>query len=241
MEKLISYIKTHYYFPRCSGWIFVVLFITFSLSYHYDTILFLHPQSVHMWRQCDCLSITMNYFQDNNTFLQPSVHNLGRDGTGKTAGECPLLYFSIGQLWKIFGYHEYIYRLIILLFFFFGLFAFFKMLENKLRDSVLALLFSFLLFTSPSIVFYANNFLMNIPAFSLALTGLYFFFKFIETTKTRYLYLFAISYAFAGLLKVTSLLSFAAIFGLFLFELIDVKGEPDKKSFQHPKIQILPF
>ena len=241
MKNLLTGIKKHYYFPHYSGWIFIVLFLLFSVIYNYYSILFLPPQSLHIWRQCDCLSITMNYFQDNNPFLQPSVHNLGRDGTGKTVSEFPLLYFLIGQLWKIFGHHEYIYRSIILLFFFLGLFSLYKMFENTLKDSILAILFSLLLFTSPTLVFYANNFLMNIPAFSLALIGLYFFFKFSETSKNRYLYLFTLSYILAGLLKITSLLSFLAIFGLFLIELFDVRVMQDKKIFQHPKKQILLF
>lgn len=241
MKKLIAGIKKHYYFPRYSGWIFLVLFLIFSVIYNYYSILFLPPQSLHIWRQCDCLSITMNYFQDNNPFLQPSVHNLGGDGTGKTVSEFPLLYFSIAQLWKIFGHHEYIYRFIVLLFFFIGLFSLLKLFENILKDSILAIIFSLLLFTSPVLVFYANNFLMNIPAFSLALTGLYFFFKFSETSKNRYLYLFTLFYALAGLLKITSLLSFLAIFGLFLLELFDVKVIQDRKIFQHPKKQVLSF
>jgi len=82
---------------------------------------------------------------------------------------------------------------------------------------------------------------MNIPAFSLALIGLYFFFKFSETSKNRYLYLFTLFYALAGLLKITSLLSFLAIFGLFLLELFDVKVIQDRKIFQHPKKQIISF
>jgi len=47
-------------------------------------IFFKRPQSIHQWRQCDCLSITMNYFQDNNSFFEPSIHHLANDGTGKT-------------------------------------------------------------------------------------------------------------------------------------------------------------
>jgi 4-amino-4-deoxy-L-arabinose transferase-like glycosyltransferase len=183
----------------------------------------------------------MNYFQDNNPFLQPSVHNLGSDGTGKSVSEFPLLYYAIGQLWKIFGHHEFIYRFLVLLFFFFGLLSLHKLIENILKDSILALIFTLLLFSSPTLVFYANNFLMNIPAFSLALIGLYFFFRFTETSKNRYFYLFALSYALAGLLKITSLLSFVAIFGLFLLELSGVQMMQEKKIFQHPKKQLLLF
>ena len=111
-------IQKNYYFPKYSKWIFTFSFLIFSIVYNYQDILFKSPQSIHLWRQCDCLSITMNYYQDNNPFFKPSIHNLGRDGTGKTVSDFPLIYFSVAELWKVFGYHEFIYRLVVVLFFF---------------------------------------------------------------------------------------------------------------------------
>jgi len=238
INEFIQAIKKNNYFPKYSGWIFIFLFLIISIAYDYQDILLKSPQSVHLWRQCDCLSITMNYYQDNNPFFEPSIHNLGRDGTGKTASDFPLIYFSIAQLWKFFGYHQYIYRLIILLFFFSGLFALFKIFENTLKDSILAITGCLFLFTSPTLVYYANNFLMDIPALSLAMIGLYFFFKFNQSSSNKHLYLFAFFYAIAGLLKISSLISFIAIIVLFIFELFNVKLNPAGKIFKHPQKQI---
>jgi hypothetical protein len=187
-----------------------------------------------MWRQCDCLSITLNYYQDNNPFFEPSIHNLGIDGTGKTVSDFPLIYYTVAQLWKLFGYHEFIYRLVVLMFFFSGLFALFKIFENVLKDSVLAITGSLFLFTSPTLVYYANNFLMDIPAFSLAIIGLYFFFRFSRSSSNKHFYLFAFFYAMAGLLKISSLLSFIAIAGIFVFELFNVKINAGRKIFLEP-------
>ncbi|MBC8486527.1 MAG: glycosyltransferase family 39 protein [Bacteroidetes bacterium] len=183
----------------------------------------------------------MNYFQDNNPFFEPSVYYLGSDGTGKTVSDFPLIYFSVAQLWKIFGHHEFIYRLIVLLFFFSSLIALFKIFENTLKDSVLAIIFPLFLFTSPTLVYYANNFLMDIPAFSLAIIGLYFFFRFYQSSKNKYLYLFIFFNAIAGLLKISSLMSFIAVLGLFMLEFFNVKLNPDRKIFQHPLKQIFPL
>ncbi len=232
-------IQKHSYFPKYSKWIFTFLLLSFSFVYNYQDILFKSPQSVHLWRQCDCLSITLNYYQDNNPFFEPSIHNLGSDGTGKTVSDFPLIYYSVAQLWKVFGFHEFIYRLVVLLFFFSGLFALFKIFENVLKDSVLAITGSLFLFTSPTLVYYANNFLMDIPAFSLAVIGLYYFFRFSRSSSNKHLYLFAIFYALAGLLKISSLLSFIAIAGIFVLELFKVKFYPDRKIFQNPLKQAL--
>lgn len=187
-----------------------------------------------MWRQCDCLSCTMNYFQDNNSFFHPSVHNLGRASTGKAISDFPIIYFLVAQLWKIFGYHEFIYRLFILVIFFSGLFALFKIFENSLKDSILGIIFSLLLFTSPVIVYYANNFLMDIPAFSMSIIGLYFFLKYYESAKNKHFYLFIGFYILAGLLKITSLITYISIFGLFILELFGIELGNRKKIFQHP-------
>ena len=99
--------KISKYFPEI---IFFTIFITLFFIYDFDNISFLRPQSVHQWRQCDCLSQSLNYYQDNNSFWQPQMNYLGKDDTGKTASDFPLLYFSAAKLWKLFGYHEYIYR-----------------------------------------------------------------------------------------------------------------------------------
>jgi len=183
----------------------------------------------------------MNYYQDNNPFFEPSIHNLVRDETGKTVSDFPLIYYSIAELWKVFGHHEFIYRLIVLLFFFTSLFALFKIFENTLKDSILAITSTLFLFTSPTLVYYANNFLNDIPAFSLAIIGLYFFFRYRQSSANKHLYLFAFFYAIAGLLKISSLLSFIAIVGLFVLELFNVKLDPEKKIFQHPLKQIFVF
>jgi hypothetical protein len=237
----IQVIKKHHYFPKYSPWIFISLFILISFIYSYHEILFKPAQSNHLWRQCDCLSITMNYYQDNNPFFEPSVHNLGRDGTGKTVSEFPLIYYAVGKIWKLTGHNELVYRLIILLFFFSGLFALFKYFEHALKDSILAISCSMFLFTSPTLVYYANNFLMDIPAFSLALTGLYFFYRFSQSSSNKHLYIFSACYALGGLLKISSLLSFMAILGIFCLELININIHKNKKIFKNPWKQGIPL
>ena len=238
-KEIEKAINKYRYFPKYSPWIFIVLFFSISVIYNYQHILFYPPQSLHQWRQCDCLSITLNYYQNNAPFFEPAVNNLGWDGTGKTVSDFPLVYFIVGKLWKIFGQQESIYRMIVLLFFFSGLFALFKIFEDRLKDSVLALTGSLLMFTSPTLVYYANNFLMNIPALSLAMIGLLFFFRFVQTSSNKHLLLFCLFYSLAGLLKISSLLSFMAILGLFALELLGIKPIRDRKIFNRPIQQSL--
>ncbi len=241
IKYLSDKIKSNYFSPQYSKWILLLLVVIISLVYNYNTILFALPQSIHQWRQSDCLSITMNYYQDDNAFLEPSMNYLGRDGTGKTISEFPLIYYFVGQIWKITGHHEFIFRLFNLLLFFSGIFALFKIFENVLKDSFIALFGALILFTSPIVVYYANNFLMNVSGLSLALIGLYFFFRFYSTSKNKYLFISCGFYLFSGLLKITSLISFFAIFSLFALELFSVKLKGQTKLFRQPLIQVIPF
>jgi 4-amino-4-deoxy-L-arabinose transferase-like glycosyltransferase len=183
----------------------------------------------------------MNYYQDNNNFFAPAVHHLGRDGTGKTVSDFPVIYFTVAQFWKLFGQQEFILRGINLLIFFVGLISLFRVLETVLKDSFIAMSAVALLFTSPILIYYANNFLMDVPAFSIALIGLYFFTKFYYTKKNKYLVIFAVFYALAGLLKISSMIGFIAISILFILEALGVKLKENGRIFSEPLKQSLVF
>ncbi|MCF6242622.1 MAG: glycosyltransferase family 39 protein [Bacteroidales bacterium] len=226
-----------YYFPKISGFVFISIFTVLFFIYNFDDILLMRPQSVHQWRQCDCLAFTQTYYKDKNAFFEPQVLYLGEDNTGKTATEFPIIYCTIAQLWKIFGKEEFVYRSFVLLLSFIGLFSLFKMSEDILKDSFLALWISFILFSSPMLVYYANNFLMNVPAFSIALVALYFFYLFYKKSKNKYLYISVILYTLAGLIKIPALSSFMAIIGLLIWEQLKII-KTDKKIFFDIKTQL---
>lgn len=229
------------YFPKYSIWIFLVIFIAVSLIYSYDEILFLPAQSIHLWRQCDCLSQAMTYYRDGSSFFEPAVYNLGSDGTGRAVSDFPAIYYLTAKIWNFTGPVESVMRMINILIFILGMSALFKISERVLKDSLFALFIVILLFSSPFLVYYANNFLMDVPAFSFALVGMYFFMRFYFSKKQLHLYLFAASFAIAGLLKISALMGFLAVFGVFLFDVIGVKFNNGQKVFQKPIIQLIPF
>ncbi len=229
------------YFPRYSYLLFILALLSLSIFYNYHEIISLRPQSIHQWRQSDCLSFTSSYYH-GNSFLQPSVHNLGDDGSGKTASDFPLIYYMIGQLWKIFGPGEYMYRLLVIILSFTGLFALFKSTEKILKDSLWALSIVLVLFTSTTLVYYTNNFLMNIPAFAFALGGWYFFMLFYQKEQNRHLYISMLFFGIGGLLKVPSTISYIAISGVFLLEWINIyRFKVGEKIFKTPLKQIIPL
>lgn len=231
-------INKSWYFPRYSHWVFIILFLALSLFYRYDKYLFYPPQSFHQWRQCDCLSLTTNYTSESNKFHEPSMHFLGYDGTGRTISDFPLIYWSVGQIWKLTGKHEYIYRLLVLLIFMTGLLSLFKITESLTRDSLIGISTGLLLYTSPTLSYYAGNFLMDIPALSLAMIGLYFFFRYYATGNVKFLLITALFYMVGGLLKIPSFMSFVAITAILFFELLGIKMKNEGKIFQKPVLTV---
>jgi len=203
---------------RATGSIlFIISFLAISWYYDYHQILTYKPQSIHKWRQSDCASITLNYYQHGMSFFHPEVHNLASDNrtTGYAAGESPILYYFIASLYKLFGHHDLIYRLVNTLILFLGLFALFKLLEEWFHDTIWGILLALLFFTSPVVVYYGNNYLTDTTSFAFVLMGWYFFFKFYTFRKQRQIYFSLLFFTIAGLLKVTAAINVFAILGLF--------------------------
>ena len=242
--KLFNSKKVFFYNPKYSKWIFLLLLILVSLFYQYHKILFLRPQGVHQWRQADCISFTMNYYKEGMHFFNPSIHNLISDNgtSGLTMGEFPALYYFNALLWKIFGPHEFICRLVNMLITFLGLFALFKIFEDVLKDSFWAIGLSLLFFTSPMYVYYSSNFLTNAPAFSLVLIAWYFFYQFYKNEKLIWLFGSLMILLLAALLKITASISFILLLFLFFIELFKLyKFKNGRKIFNKPQIQFIPF
>ena len=190
--------------------IFIVCFFGLTILYHYYQIFFLHPQSIHLWRQTDCLSIALNYYEHGMHFFSPEIHNqLADDGeSGYSAGEFPILYYGVALVWKVFGYHESSYRVIVLIISFCGFFALYKMMEGLLKDTFWGITISLLIFTSPILAYYSVNFLTNIPALSFSLIGWYFFYTYYVSKRTKYLYFAMVFFMMAALLKIPEAINF---------------------------------
>ncbi len=239
-------VQGYYFRPKISGWVFLGILFILGFIYQYHEILFLRPQSIHVWRQTDCLSIALNYYQQHNPFLEPSLCFLGADGTGKTMSEFPILNYTAAKLWSVFGYHEFIYRLLVLSISFTALVLLFKTTEKILSDSYWAILVCVLLFTSPILVFYSNNFLANVPALSFVFIAWFFFYKYYKNGQNSFFILACVFFTLAGLLKASASVSYVSLFLIYLLErskLIEFrKGAPVfSKSIWTFLLLIAPF
>jgi hypothetical protein len=167
------------------------------------------------------------------------------DVTGKrgVASEFPILYYVIGNIWKITGQQEWIFRFVNVLIAFLGMFYLFKLFSELFHSIFPTLFLSFFLFTSPIYIYYTNNFLADATALNLVFVGWYQFYQFYKIHKTRLLIYTLILFTVAGLIKISSLFSFFALGGIALFETVGWIKPKSKTLFKpiHILFFILPF
>lgn len=214
LSNLLSMTAKSGHIPLKTRLLFLAMLVIMFFLYRYPYSIRKGPYSIHMWRQACDLTWTKNYLEEGFQFFKPSVHWTSLNNRDQAAQQFPIINYTVALLWGIFGQHEFIFRLLNLLIVYLGLFYLFKLSYNILADPFWALYIPVLLFTSPVLVFYANNFLPNAPAFGLALIGLYHYWKFVQTKKVKFFYISIFIYLLAGLIKATALLSFMAILSI---------------------------
>lgn len=196
-------------------------------------IIQLRPQSVHVWRQTDCLSYTLNYYQNNQPFFEPQTHTLLGDN-GRTVSEFPILYFITAKFYQVFGPQESILRIINFLIFAYGCFCLLWLGFEIMKNKWLAFIPAAITFTSPYLYYYALNFLPDVPALSLALAGTFFLFRYLNTQRIRWAYLSAAMFCLGALLKISAGISLVALISvLLLFVLIKNEKHVPKKHYIH--------
>jgi Dolichyl-phosphate-mannose-protein mannosyltransferase len=221
--------------------LFFLVLLAISLIYDYHKILFLRPESIHQWRQTDSLSITLNYLRGGFNFFNPKMHCMDGAANVQAVSEFPIIYYLVAILWKIFGYHEFIFRLVSLSFFFSGLLALHQFFLDLLKDTFWAIAITALVFTSPVIAIYANNFIPDVPSLSLNMIAWYFFWKFFNTSLQKYFVYALLFFLFACLIKVTSAICLVAIIGIYVFESLGIMKFKDSKIFKNKISPIFGF
>lgn len=190
---------------------FLLLVVLFSL-YGVFSQFFSGILPIHEWRKTDSLSIALNYSK-GAAFLEPQTQWIAANGNRHAAAEFPIIYYLLGSLWKIIGYHEWISKALSLSLLFMSISLFSSVLEELFQHKQKALLFSFILASSPVLIFYADTLLPNIYAFSFLLLGGFGVFHFLRSKQVFWLGFLTLFLGLAVLLKITSLiaiLTFAA-------------------------------
>lgn len=198
--------------------LFSFLSVVSFLFFHYYNFFNIAPQSLHVWRQSDCLAFTLNYFE-GQSFFQPRVFNYLNDN-GYCAGECPLIYFIVGKLWQLTGVQYWIFKGIQLLIFYAGAWALLKINLIFNPSKFFAFVILGIYYSSPLIMIYAPSYLADVPSLSFTWLGLYYFLTYQTSEKKLYLILSPICFLIAMLLKANAMfLPIAIVIVLMLSKL----------------------
>lgn len=197
--------------------LFAFIIIMFVMN-RYPETMFYRPGSYHQWRQTDCLSITKNYYEEGMHFFQPKIH-FQYPNDGKAVSEFPILNYTVAVLWKIFGEHEFIYRLLEYLILICSMFFLYNTIIRFYGSVLIAFFSASIVLTSPLIAYYGLNFIVDVPAFSIGLVSFCCGLKFYHTAKMRSFY-WAL-----GLGTLATLMKASALTGLIVLivcSLIDI-------------------
>src|SRR6187399_407318 len=83
------------------------------------------PSGPHQWAQCDRASVARKFSDQSLNFFLPHTHNIGND-TGIVGLEFPLVNWVVGVLYKVFGFHDAIYRIFMFFLFLLAMIASFR-------------------------------------------------------------------------------------------------------------------
>lgn len=211
--------------------------------WHISDILNAPPQANHLWRQADGASQALNLWHDGFSFPQTRVHNAVK-GSGKTVGEFPLFYGIAALFYPFFGDANWILRGVHFLVWLFGLFALGRIVWHWTHHVFMSLYLPLFLLSSPLVLFYAINYLPNVPTIGLLFMASYCFqkyfllctnrFKSAEIAQKRWFWAFQILFAIIGIIKPTALIVWVAL--AVLWWLAILRGSSStfgRKAVQH--------
>jgi 4-amino-4-deoxy-L-arabinose transferase-like glycosyltransferase len=154
------------------------------------------------WRQSDVAAIARNFERNGFQFAYPQIDWAG-DSPGYVGTEFPILPFVAAICYKFAGVHEWIGRAQAVVFFAASL-PFFFLFVREIFGETAAMWATFFYSFAPLNVFAGRSFMPDVPSLSLALVGLYFFLRWIDSNKLASYFAAAITISFALLIKLPS-------------------------------------
>jgi hypothetical protein len=197
-------------------WRLLGLLLLLSFFYAFWQHFFDPIQPIHECRKADSLSQAMQFMR-GGSLLQPKTHAISNFGNQQAAAEFPLVYFVIGKLWSIFGYHLWMAKVFSLAYLLAAIIAFRNVLLWFFEAEKLVLIFSGVILSSPVLIYYADTLLPNVFSFASLLLAGSFFFRFTQTQKITDAFVFTLFLAIAVLIKITALVAVLSFVGAFFF------------------------
>ena len=131
------------------------------------------------WRQCHTASVARNFYYNGMNIFYPQVLNSGNTEGYLGGSEFNIYPFVVAILYKLFGVHEYLGRLVSIIVFCGGAFFLYK-LTRKYAGSTTGLITLLFYTFNPYIFFYSRSFQPESTMLFFSITMLYFFSEWID-------------------------------------------------------------
>jgi 4-amino-4-deoxy-L-arabinose transferase-like glycosyltransferase len=225
----------------------MLFWCVFSYSVGHFEHFILPPMGVHQSAQCDRASLAQNYYYNGLNFFYPEV-NENRCDDGIVSCELPLMSYIAAMGYKLFGYHEFIFRILTFLIFTLGVFSLFNLFK-RYTNVLMAYLLIVFLCSSPILLFYANSFLPDAASLGLILIAFYLFFKlhinhsYLPSSNSLILKIaFTICLGLSVAIKTTSLvhwLTICVVLFVSNFKIFEIKIIRKKELFAQLLLSII--
>jgi len=164
----------------------------------------LPPVGFHQWRQTQTLAVAKNFYEESMDIFHPRVDSRGQY-TGITGMEFPFVNYSIAIGYKLFGFSNFVQRVVLLLFSFMALTGCFLFTRKLLNLQWIACASTIFLMFSPLFCYYSIVALPDLPSLSLIFLSLYFFLLYQESHKNFSLILMLVMLTLSALIKIYAL------------------------------------
>ena len=158
---------------------------------------------VQEWRQCDTAAIARNFYENGMDLFHPQIDWAGNSG-GYVESEFQIYPFVTALLYKIFGFHEFLGRLLSIIVSVAGVFYFFLLVREIFGERT-ALWASGVYSLLPLNVFYSTSFQPEASFMAASIAGMYYLIKWSDSGSAAHLSYSAILISAACLLKLTNL------------------------------------
>ena len=156
---------------------------------------------VHSWRQADTAAMARNFYENGYNFFYPQI-DWGGNLTGYCQTEFPIYSFFIAILYKFFGVHESIGRLVSISFSLVAIYFLYKLCLEITGNKKLAFWSSFFYTIIPTNIYYSRTFQPESLVLMSAISGTYFFCKWIKSDQKKYFFISSLLICLACLVKV---------------------------------------
>jgi 4-amino-4-deoxy-L-arabinose transferase-like glycosyltransferase len=166
------------------------------------------------WRQSDVAAIARNFYEGGFHLTRPQIDWAGNQ-PGYVGTEFPILPFAAALLYQRLGVEEWIGRIQGVLFFVAALPFFFGLVRRIFGEAAAGWATFFYAFAPLSVVA-SRAFMPDVPSLSLAIIGAYFFLRWIQEERRRWLVWSALLMSLALLIKLPTALIGAPLLYLAL-------------------------